>query len=67
MKYEITIEQTFRVTTEFEAANKDEAIRRANEMYENAQKNPEQVESEYVQSDFSLSDANGNTIVEWAD
>ena len=64
MKYEITIEQTFRVTTEFEAANEDEAIRRANEMYENAQENPEQ--SEYVQTDFSLSDTNGNTIVEWA-
>lgn len=66
MKYEITIEQTFRVTTEFEAANKDEAIRRANEMYENAQENPEEVESEYIQTDFSLSDANGKAIVEWA-
>lgn len=65
MRYEITIERTVFLTTEFEANSEEEAIKKADEMYEDAKKHPEQLEDGHVQTDYALTAEDGVEIINW--
>lgn len=62
MKYNVTIERTYRTAVTFEAANDKEAEAKANELADNI---GDEIFEGTVESDWALCDAHGNLIVDW--